>query len=54
MREYWIVLGNERLVEVYRRPENGHYQEMRRFGVDDTVECAGVPELKIRFSELFA
>src|SRR5262245_61175836 len=32
VNEYWIVLGNERRVEVYRRPENGRYQEMRVAG----------------------
>src|ERR1041384_7641384 len=33
VKEYWIVLGLERRVEVYRRPENGRYQEMRVLGL---------------------
>src|SRR2546426_6509795 len=32
VKEYWIVLGRERRVEVYRRPENGRYQESHQFG----------------------
>ena len=27
--EYWIVLGEERRIEVYRQPENGVYQQKR-------------------------
>jgi Uma2 family endonuclease len=51
--EYWIVLGRERRVEVYRQPANGKYQEMRVFGPDDVLECASVPSVRIRISELF-
>ncbi len=28
LKEYWIFLGSQCQVEVYRRPENGRYQEM--------------------------
>lgn len=54
VKEYWIVLGLERRVEVYRRPENGRYQEMRHFGLDDTLECVSVPVVRIRVSDLIA
>ena len=54
MTEYWIVLANERQVEVYRRPANGRYQEKRVCGLDDTLECAGVPGVRVRVAELFA
>src|SRR6185503_827746 len=40
VKEYWIVLGGQRKVEVYRRPEDGRYQEMRTFGCEETLECA--------------
>ncbi len=39
--EYWIILG-EREVEVYRRPENGVYQERRTYHRGETVACASV------------
>ncbi|MEK7678250.1 MAG: Uma2 family endonuclease [Verrucomicrobiota bacterium] len=51
--EYWIILGQERQVEVYRRPENGRYREMRVFGPDDLIQCVNVPGLEIRLAELF-
>jgi Uma2 family endonuclease len=54
VKEYWIVLGADRRVEVYRRPENGHYQEKQVFGPNDTVECLAVPSIRIRVVELFA
>jgi Uma2 family endonuclease len=54
VKEYWIVLGSERRVEVYRRPENGSYQEKQLIEGDAELECAGVPGLRLRLSELFA
>jgi Uma2 family endonuclease len=53
VKEYWIVLGSEKRIEVYRRPENGRYQEMRVVGAGETVECAGVPAVRIQVSDLF-
>ena len=53
VREYWIVLGTERQVEVYRQPLNGRYQETRTAGPDDTVESSAVPEVRIQVSDLF-
>ena len=40
-------------MEVYRRPENGRYQEQRLFGPGDTIDCSGVPGARIRISDLF-
>ena len=54
VKEYWIVLGPERTVEVYRRPEGGRYQEMHTFGLDHTLECSSVPGVRIRLGDLFA
>jgi Uma2 family endonuclease len=54
VKEYWIVLGTERRVEVHRRPENGRYQGMRVFEFKDTIECSSVPALRLTVSELFA
>jgi Uma2 family endonuclease len=54
VKEYWIVLGPERRVEVYRRPENGSYKESLQFGAGDTLQCASVPTVRIRLADLFA
>lgn len=53
VKEYRIVLGRERQVEVYRRPENGRYQETLLVGGNDSLECSNVPGLRIRMAELF-
>jgi Uma2 family endonuclease len=37
VKEYWIVLGRERQVEVYRRPENGRYQATLLVGVTEAL-----------------
>jgi Uma2 family endonuclease len=54
VKEYWIILGAERRVEVYRQPENGHYGERIVLGADGVIECAGIPGIRVRISDLFA
>jgi Uma2 family endonuclease len=54
VKEYWIVLGQERQVEVYRRPEGGLYRERALCGPDDELECASPPGVRISLRELFA
>ena len=54
VKEFWIVLGPERTVEVYRRPEAGRYQEMHSFGLNDALECSSVPKVRIIVADLFA
>lgn len=51
--EYWIVLGNERCVEVYRQPQAGLYQQKLTVRAGEAVECAGVPGVRIQLAELF-
>ncbi len=53
VKEYWIVLGSERQVEVYRRPEHGCYQEKRLFGGDEVIECTSLPGVRVRVGDLF-
>jgi len=53
VKEYWIVFGHERRVEVYRLPENGHYQQRRLFGADDVLNCASLPMVRLRVADLF-
>ena len=52
VKEYWIVLGRARQVEVYRRPENGRYQDTRVVGVKDILECLSVPGVRIPIADL--
>jgi len=53
VKEYWIVLGPEKRLEVYRQPENGRYRESLQYGPADTLQCASVPAVRIRVSDLF-
>jgi Uma2 family endonuclease len=53
VKEYWIVLGAERAVEVYRHPEGGVYKERRLLGTTDTIEPIDLPGVRIKVSDLF-
>ena len=53
IKEYWIVLGLERQIEVYRQPENGQYQQKRLFGPNEILESSSLPGIRIRVSDLF-
>ena len=52
--EYWIILGLERQVEVFRLPENGRYQQHSVVGLDGTLSCAGLPGIRIQVADLLA
>ena len=39
--EYWIVLGESKAVEVYRRPENGVYQEKCIYVCGESIPDVG-------------
>ena len=54
VKEYWIVLGLERKVEVYQRAEAGRYLEKGVLEFNDTLECRSVPGVQIRLADLFA
>lgn len=34
--EYWIVIPEEKIIEVYRRPRGDNYQEKRTYGIADS------------------
>ena len=51
--EYWIVLGNERQVEVYRQLENGVYRQRQLYSAEETLACTSVPDLQVALAEWF-
>lgn len=53
VKEYWIVLGKERKIDVYLDPKDGQYQQKRIVAVHETLQCASLPALQIRVSDLF-
>jgi Uma2 family endonuclease len=53
VKEYWIVLGGERTVEVYRQPVGGKYQRMQIYKSGETIACTCLPGVQVQLSELF-
>lgn len=51
--EYWIILGQEQQIEVYRQPEKGRYQQKDVFGLDASLPCASLAQVRIRVADLF-
>jgi Uma2 family endonuclease len=54
VKEYWIVLGNDRQVEVYTEPASGRYMKKLDFGINDTISCGSIPGIRVALAELFA
>jgi Uma2 family endonuclease len=52
VEEYWIVLPNERKVEVHRRLQNGVYLEHTIAAGDSELRCAGA-DVQVRLAELW-
>lgn len=52
--EYWIALPTDRVIEVYRQPENGRYREMRIFTIAEVLHCQSVPGVQVALAEVFA
>lgn len=51
--EYWIVLAASAAVEVYRRPENGVYQDVRTHGRGGTIPDVAVVGAAVPVDALF-
>jgi Uma2 family endonuclease len=54
VEEYWIVLGQEHSVEVYRLPLDGVYQEKTTVTAGGTLTCVNIPSVVVSLDELFA
>ena len=51
--EYWIVLGAEKGIEVYRQPRDGVYQQKRFYTIGETLVCESVPGLLAALADWF-
>lgn len=54
VQEYWIVSGARSEVEVHREPQGLRYQSRIVYSGDDIIECASLPQMKLRAGEIFA
>ncbi len=52
--EYWIVLAEERQIEVYRQPENGRYQQRQLYSDGKTLVCESTPEVQVPLEDWLA
>ena len=52
--EYWIVLAGAERVEVYRRPEEGTYQERRTYRRGESIEGVVITSEAVAVDSLFA
>lgn len=53
VKEAWLVLGPERQVEVFRRPEGGRYTESRLFPADAILNSTALPGVSLPLAEVF-
>jgi len=53
VKEYWIILGPAKKVEVYRQPEEGRYRDKREVGFDGTLDSKIIPQISLRVADLF-
>ena len=51
--EYWIVIGEQKVVEVYTIPQNGLYTQRRRYSQAETITSATLPGLTVDLAALF-
>jgi len=45
--EYWIVNLIDRVVEVFRHPENGHYSHVRSVSADGVLDMVTLPSIAL-------
>lgn len=53
VKEAWLVLGPERQVEVFRRPEDGRYAESVMLPTTATLASAALPGITVSLTDLF-
>lgn len=52
VKEYWIAMPNEKVVEVFVL-ENNKYKRVQSYTLEDTVQSITLPELSIELAEIF-
>jgi len=54
LADYWIVNVINRVVEVFREPENGRYQSMRTYKIGEMISPLAFPEIALTVADLWA
>lgn len=53
VKEYWIVLGPERQIEIRSEIQSSQYKKMRIVESHETIECGSIPGLRISLPDIF-
>lgn len=51
--EYWIILANERIVEVHTGAKDGHWANVRRVSVDEALQPTMFPGVQLVLRDFF-
>ena len=51
--EYWIIVAEERHIEVYRQPTGGRYMQKRVYSLEESLVCESVPGVQVIVADLF-
>lgn len=51
--EYWLVLANERVVEVHTGAKDGHWTNIRRVAVDEELQPTMFPGVRLALRDIF-
>ena len=51
--EYWIVIGERKVVEVYTAPQDGIYTQRRLYTCVETIKSSALPGLTVDLAALF-
>lgn len=54
VKEFWLVLGPERQIEVFRTPVDGQFTSTRVLGVADELTAEGLPDVRLSIGQIFA
>jgi len=51
--DYWVVNVIDRVVEVFREPENGRYQVVRTYKIGETISPLAFPEISLPVADIW-
>jgi Uma2 family endonuclease len=54
VKEVWLLLAPENLMEIHRQPANGKFTEQKTVGPAGQVVCAALPEFTLDLGAVFA
>lgn len=54
VEEHWLVLPDQKRIEVYRQPTNGQYATCEHFSEHDLLRSTTLPQFEVNLANLFA